>query len=32
MPISFPHKHLWSERIGSDGSIEQFCAICGQTR
>lgn len=25
-------KHVWVERIGSDGSFEEVCTNCGKTK
>lgn len=27
-----PGKHVWVERIGSDGSFEMVCAKCGKSK
>lgn len=32
MGYCLPGKHVWVERIGSDGAIEERCANCGKTR
>lgn len=32
MAKCLPWKHVWVERIGSDGSFETVCAVCGETK
>lgn len=25
-------KHVWADRLNSDGAVEQYCVNCGKTR
>lgn len=32
MGFCLPGKHVWVERINSEGAVEERCANCGKTR